>query len=334
MGSVKIETVEMHTGGEPTRIIVEGYPRLTGATLLQKRREAAEQHDGLRRLLMREPRGHREMYGALLVEPDLQGADLAVLFLHNEGYSTMCGHAVLALGRYAVDRGLVAAREPETEVRIQCPCGLVVVAVSVFEGKAGAARFTSVPAFALGLDISIATEAWGEVPLDLAYGGAFYAILPAERLGLDLLATPVARLAEAAAALTKATAAQCAVSHPLEPDLSFLYGTILTDGEPGQPPAASRNICVFAGEQVDRSPTGSGVTARLALMHARGEAAVGERRLFESVVGSRFAASIVEETSLAGHRAITVAVEGKAHYMGEGRFTLEEDDPFPEGFLV
>ncbi|MEO1194438.1 MAG: proline racemase family protein [Pseudomonadota bacterium] len=330
MSLYEIETVEMHTGGEPTRIITKGYPQLAGATLLEKRRDARDNHDQLRRLLMREPRGHKEMYGALLVAPDHPEADLAVLFLHNEGYSTMCGHAVLALARYALDQGLVAAREPETLVTIQCPCGLVPVTV---ETASGQARFTSVPAFALALDLKIATESWGEVTLDLSYGGAFYAILPAKRLGLSLTATPLPDLVRVAAAVTSATAAQCAVTHPLEPDLSFLYGTILTDGGEGRD-AATRNLCVFAGDQVDRSPTGSGVTARMALLAAREEVTPGQPFTFESITGSRFTAGLAERCELAGRPAVRVEVAGKAHYSGKAQFLLETDDPFPEGFLL
>ncbi len=334
MTDLLIKTQEMHTGGEPTRIILSGYPELTGRSLLDKRREARERHDHLRRLLMREPRGHKEMYGALLVEPDHPEADIAVLFLHNEGYSTMCGHAVLALGRFAVDHGLVDPQEPETLVRIQCPCGLVPVRVAVEQGKGGAARFTSVPSFAQALDARIGSPAWGEVLLDIGYGGAFYAILPAQRLGLDLATTPLPRLVEAAAEVTRLTAQQLAIAHPEEPDLGFLYGTILTDGGLGRDGRPSRNLCVFAGDQVDRSPTGSGVTARLAVMAARGEASPGQPHLFESVTGSRFTGMIDGTTSLAGQPAVTVEVEGKAHYSGWANFTLDADDPFPDGFLL
>ncbi len=324
----------MHTGGEPTRIILQGYPDLAGASLLDKRRDARERHDRLRCLLMREPRGHKEMYGALLVPPDHPEADLAVLFLHNEGYSTMCGHAVLALGRFAVDQGLVAAQEPETLVKIQCPCGLVPVRVSVIEGKAGAARFTSVPSFALALDQRIETPLWGGLTLDIGYGGAFYAILPAERLGLDLDSSALPDLVQAAAEVTRLTAAQHDIVHPVEADLGFLYGTILTDGGDGLTGGASRNLCVFAGDQVDRSPTGSGVTARLAVSHARGAVRLGQVALFESITGSRFKAQIDGETRLEDHPAVTVEVEGKAHYCGRASFTLEADDPFPDGFLL
>ncbi len=334
MRGLSIETLEMHTGGEPTRIILSGYPELKGSTLLDKRRDARERHDHLRCLLMREPRGHKEMYGALLVPPDHPDADLAVLFLHNEGYSTMCGHAVLALGRYAVDQGLVAAEGPEALVRIQCPCGLVRVRVAVKDGKGGAARFTSVPSFAAALDVGVTTPTWGRLTLDIGYGGAFYAILPAERLELDLATTALPRLVEAAAVVSRLAAAQQPIAHPDETDLSFLYGTILTDGGLGLSGSASRNLCVFAGDQVDRSPTGSGVTARMALLHARGLAGLGQDAIFESITGSQFKARIDGETQLAGTSAVTVEVEGEAHYCGRSSFWLEEEDPFPEGFLL
>ncbi|HLB80734.1 MAG TPA: proline racemase family protein, partial [Dongiaceae bacterium] len=169
----------MHSGGEPVRIVVSGYPPIPGATILAKRRYAREHLDRYRRLLMFEPRGHFDMYGVIPVEPDLADADLAVLFMHNEGYSTMCGHAVIALARWAVDSGRVAARAPETPVAIQCPCGLVRTRVAIEDGRAGAARFESVPAFAFALDATIELSGRGRVELDIGYGGAFYALVPA-----------------------------------------------------------------------------------------------------------------------------------------------------------
>ena len=332
--SLSISTVEMHTGGEPVRIVTAGYPDLPGATLLEKRRAARDHHDALRRLLMFEPRGHAEMYGAVLVEPDHPEADLAVLFLHNEGYSTMCGHAVIALGRWAVDTGRVAAREPETSVNIQCPCGLVRTSVAVENGRAGAVRFRSVPAFAFARDAMVDTRDWGPLQLDIGYGGAFYAVLPAQSIGLDLEASSVRALTDAGEAITEAAAAQIPLSHPDDPDLAFLYGTIFTDGRDAFEAAETRNLCIFAGRQVDRSPTGSGVTARVALQWTRGQLALSQTRSFESITGARFAATAVEETTAGRHRAVIVEVSGKAHYSGEARFTLEPDDPLGEGFLL
>ncbi len=329
---VAIETVEMHTGGEPVRIVTSGYPAIPGATILDKRRHAREHLDRYRRLLMHEPRGHADMYGALLVEPDLAEADLAVLFLHNEGYSTMCGHAIIAIGRYAVDAGLVPAVEPVTTLGIQAPCGLLVVNVEVDGGRAGAASFRSVPAFGLALDVAVPVPGWGTVGVDVGYGGAFYAVVPAADLGLSMT-SPVRELVDAADAITRAVPRSVDVRHPTEPDLGYLYGTILTDAGEGRV-EPTVNCCVFAEREVDRSPTGSGVAARLALLRARGRVDVGEERRFRSIVGSEFTGSVAEDGLVAGRPAIVAEVRGRAHYTGRARFTLEQGDPFPDGFVV
>jgi proline racemase len=331
-----LSTVEMHTGGEPTRIIVDGWPKFQGRTLLDKRREAKQRFDHLRRGLMLEPRGHDGMYGALLVEPDHPDADLAVLFMHNEGFSTMCGHATIALARWAVDSGRVARREPETPqsetiVRLQCPCGLVTASVAAD----GTVRFESVPAFAYGLDRIAPSRTWGPVTVDIAYGGAFYAILAADSIGLDLRTSPMRAIADAGEEITKAAAAAIPIEHADEPELAFLYGTILTDGGNGANGPPSRNVCIFAGRQIDRSPTGSGVTARLALETARRKVAVGEERLFESCTGAVFSGKVLREAASVGrHKAVIVEVGGRAHQTGEARFRFDDDDPLREGFSL
>jgi proline racemase len=328
---VILSTVEMHTGGEPTRIIVAGWPKFAGKTLLDKRREAKERFDHLRRGLMLEPRGHDGMYGALLVEPDHPEADLAVLFMHNEGYSTMCGHATIALARWAVDSGRVPRREPETVVRLQCPCGLVTATVAAD----GTVRFESVPAFAYALDRIAPTRTWGPVTVDIAYGGAFYAFLPADSIGLDLHSSPMRAIVDAGEEIAHAAAQAIPIEHHDEPDLAFLYGTILTDGGDGVGGRPSRNVCIFAGRQIDRSPTGSGVTARMALQMARGAARVGEERLFESCTGALFSGRIVREgPPVGGRKSAIVEVGGRAHQIGEARFRFDDDDPLREGFTL
>lgn len=331
---IEIETVEMHTGGEPVRIVVGGYPPIRGRTLLDKRRFAQEHLDRYRRLLMREPRGHAEMYGVLPVEPDLPEADLAVLFTHNEGYSTMCGHATIALGRFALDRGLVQPVEPETQVNIQCPCGLVRAFVEVKDGRPGLVRFESVPAFAFTLSRVVETRTYGPVEVDIGFGGAFYALLPAASIGLDVWRSPARALADAGEEITHAASRQLAIEHPKERELSFLYGTILTDGNDAYDETPTGNVCVFAGRQVDRSPTGSGVTARLAVQHRRKQIARGQKRVFESVTGSRFTGQVLRETRVGNHPAIIAEIAGQAYYSGSARFVLEPEDPFPEGFLL
>jgi len=323
---VILSTIEMHTGGEPTRIIVDGWPRFEGRTLLDKRREAKERFEHLRRGLMLEPRGHDGMYGALLVEPDHPDADLAVLFMHNEGYSTMCGHATIALARWAVESGRVKG----PTVRLQCPCGLVVANVACD----GSVRFESVPSFAYALDCIAPTATWGPVAVDIAYGGAFYAFLAADTIGLDLRQSPMRVIVDAGEEIAKAVAKAVPVEHPDEPDLAFLYGTILTDGGSGKD-APSRNVCIFAGRQIDRSPTGSGVSARMALQAARRQTRLGDQRRFESATGSVFTATAVREAPPVGRRkAVIVDVGGLAHFTGEARFRFDPDDPLRDGFSL
>jgi trans-L-3-hydroxyproline dehydratase len=275
---------------------------------------------------MLEPRGHDGMYGALLVEPDHPEADLAVLFMHNEGYSTMCGHATIALARWAVESGRVKG----PTVRLQCPCGLVVAAVA----SDGWVRFESVPSFAYALDRVAPTASWGPVTVDIAYGGAFYAFLPADSIGLDLNRSPMRAIADAGEEIARAVAKAVPIEHPDEPDLAFLYGTILTDGGDGAG-KPSRNVCIFAGRQIDRSPTGSGVSARMAFQVARRQAKLGEERWFESCTGAVFTGKALREGPMVGPRkSVVIEVGGIAHVTGESRFRFDDNDPLREGFTL
>lgn len=320
------------------RIIVSGYPIISGATILEKRRFVRDHLDWLRRALMAEPRGHADMYGALLVDNDRPEADLAVLFMHNEGYSTMCGHAVIALGRYAIDYGIVKPVSPETLVQIQCPCGLVAAHVEYSEGRSGAVRFESVPAFAFATDLTVTVEGLGEVKYDIGYGGAFYALVCAAQLSLDLCLSPVGDLIQAGDAITSAVKASVAVTHPESADLAFLYGTILTDGrDEYSAETPSANLCIFADRQADRSPTGSGVTARIAVQFHKKQIQLGQRRAFvNSKVGSEFTGTPVRVVKYGCYDdAVVVEVCGKGHYCGESSFSWEPDDQLAAaGFLL
>jgi trans-L-3-hydroxyproline dehydratase len=333
--ATRIETVEMHTGGEPVRLVVSGYPEIAGKTLLEKRRFAKERLDRFRRLIMFEPRGHFDMYGVLPVKPDHPEADMAVLFIHNEGYSTMCGHATIALGRYAVDAGIVKPQNNVARLNLQCPCGLVEVKIAVADGKPGDVHFTSVPAFAFDLDRVVEVEGLGSIKVDIGYGGAFYAFLPAEVFGLDVRRSTTRSLVDAADRVTKAVQRQVKLDHPDSEDLAFLYGTILTDGRSGLADAgASANICVFAEREVDRSPTGSGVTARVALAVARDPAVTQGEFLFESITGSLFSGRVAARDVCGKFPAVRVEVGGRAYYTGRSVFTVEPDDALAAGFLL
>ncbi|XP_078726826.1 trans-3-hydroxy-L-proline dehydratase [Lampetra fluviatilis] len=346
-----VSVLDMHTGGEPLRVVLAGWPDEAalgpGAAATRRALLAGARHDAARRLLMNEPRGHRDMYGAVLAEPAEPGAHLAAAFVHNEGCSTMCGHAVLALGRFAVDFGLapppapsapsVDGAEPETEVRIEVPCGLVTAFVR--RGADGASdphvRFHSVPAFAFCLDELVAVPGYGQLAVDVAYGGTFYAFLSASSLGLDVRSSSTKALVEGATAVTEAVKKQVRLFHPDGEELAFLYGTILTDGSDGFSEEPTANVCVFADAQVDRSPTGSGVTARVALQHRRGLLSLGQTRRFESgTTGSVFSGKAIAELRCGRFPAVIVEVGGEAHYVGTARFSLEEGDRLGAGFLL
>ena len=329
-----INVIDMHTGGEPLRIITSGYPAIPGNDILAKRRYARDELDHLRRFLMFEPRGHYDMYGAILVEPSLPDADLAVLFIHNEGYSTMCGHAILALGRYAVDYGLVPPVEPVTQVNIECPCGLVRAEVEVTNGQTGAVRFKSVPSFMFATDVEQVLADGRVFKTDIGYGGAFYAILDVGQFGLEVGSSPVRELTDLAQSICEAVNAGVYLSHPDHEDLAFLYGAILTDGKDTWSGDPTRNMCVFADNQVDRSPTGSGVSARLAIQHAKGLIAPDMTRQFESVIGSGFEGRVAGITRCGTFPAIIAEVSGKAHYSGAASFWHDADDDIGRGFIV
>ncbi|HEY7581769.1 MAG TPA: proline racemase family protein [Acetobacteraceae bacterium] len=328
--AAQYRTVEMHTGGEPVRIVLEGFPEPRGATVLEKRHDAAARLDLHRRRLMLEPRGHPEMYGALIV-PAAPPAAFGALFMHHSGFSTMCGHATIALGRWAVASGRVPMRDGGAEFLLECPCGPVAVRVT-HEGARVA--FDSVPAFAAELDASLEVPGFGRVACDIGYGGAFYAILPAARLGLDIARSPVGELRTAALAVMRAIRAGGAVRHPTEPELSFLYSAILTDGTAAASPGPHRHLCVFGEGQIDRSATGSGVTARMAVDAARGLIAPGARRSFAGASGVPFDAELLAEERLGPHRAWRVRVAGTASFHGTATWTVEDGDPLRDGFAI
>ncbi|KAM4690386.1 trans-3-hydroxy-L-proline dehydratase [Rhinophrynus dorsalis] len=332
-----LSVVDMHTGGEPLRIVLSGAPAPEGRTVLEKRRWVRENMDWLRRVLMLEPRGHRDMYGALLVPGDEEkGADLGVLFMHNGGYSTMCGHAIIALGRFAIDYGLIKDPQgPETPVNIHCPCGLVRAYVSYTGGRTGAVRFHSVPAFTFAIDVTVDVPRYGKVVVDIAYGGAFYAFVSAERFGLDVCTSKTSDLVDAAAAVTDSVKAQVKLNHPDSEDLAFLYGTILTDGKDSYSQDPTANICVFAESQVDRSPTGSGVTARIALQYHKGLIQLEQIRTFKSgATDSLFTGKAIKETTCGSFKAVVVEVSGQAYYTGASSFVIENEDSLKNGFLL
>ncbi|XP_053254623.1 trans-3-hydroxy-L-proline dehydratase isoform X1 [Podarcis raffonei] len=345
-GSPVFLTVEMQAGGEPLRVVPLGglgplepprdLPLLARRRLLLQRPEL----DAARRLLMHEPRGHRDMYGAALVPSELPGAAFGALFVHNEGGSAMCGHAVLCLARFALDYGLCPPPPPGPDqaaaVVIHCPCG-PVTAFATWDGQRSGSRvrFHSVAAFAAATDLTVDVPGYGKVVVDVGYGGTFYAFVSADRLGLDLSSSRIRDLVDAASAVTEAVKAQFKVHHPEIEDTAFIYGTILTDGKDAFSDEPTSNICVFADAQVDRSPTGSGVTARIALQYHKGLIQLNQTRTFRSsTTGSLFTGKAIKASKCGDHNAVIVEVSGESFYTGMSTFTFEEEDPLKYGFFL
>ncbi len=332
-GWLRITTIDSHTGGEPFRIITGGYPDLPGDTILARRRYARERLDSLRTALMWEPRGHADMYGCIITPPVSPEADIGVLFMHNEGYSTMCGHGIIALTKVVLETGLLPMVAPETEVRIDTPAGLVTAYAQVEGGQVVSVRFRNVPSFVLALDQAVEVPGLGRVRYDIAFGGAFYAYVRAEEVGLTCTPTDFRALIEKGMAIKRAIMAERTIPHPFEEDLSFLYGTIFV-GPPLGEGAHSRHVCVFAEGEVDRSPTGTGVSGRLAIAYARGEMSVGQSLVVESILGSRFIGRIVEFTAFGPHPAVIPEIEGTAHITGRHEFLIDPADPLRDGFIL
>ena len=326
-------TVDAHAGGEPLRIVTAGVPRIPGATILEKRRWASEHLDHVRRALMLEPRGHADMYGCFVTEPVSPRADLGVIFMHNEGYSDMCGHGVIALATVAVAQGLVPRSEPETRVGLDTPAGFVEAFVRWDGRRVGSVRFLNVPSFLYLKDLRVSTPSFGELTVDVAFGGAFYAYLDAAQAGLEVVPTQVERLVRLGDEVKRAVTAATPIQHPLEPELNALYGTIVA-GPPRDPANDQANVCVFAEREVDRSPTGTGTAGRVAQLVARGRLRLGEELHNESIVGSVFVGKAVERTRVGGLDAVVPQVSGRAAIVGFNQWVLEEGDDLGRGFLV
>jgi len=332
-GWIEIQTIDSHTEGEPLRIILSGYPALKGKTLLEKRTNAHHLHDELRKALIWEPRGHRDMYGAIVVESDTPGADFGVIFIHNEGYSTGCGHAVIALTKVFVETGLIPMNEPETEVKMDVPSGFIKSYAKVKNGQVTGVRFENVPSFVQSLDTEIDVPGIGKINYDLAFGGAFYAFVDVAQLGLDSTSEYQNQLVETGIKIKHAVMDSVKMIHPLEPDMNFLYGTIFT-GVSKNPNHHSRNVCIFAEGEVDRSPTGTGVSARAAILHAKDEIKLGESIIIESIIGSTFSVKVVETTTFGNYDAVIPEVSGNAYITGKNTFWINPEDPLKNGFII
>lgn len=330
---IQITAVDAHTGGEPLRIYTEGYPRLPGDSILAKRRYAIEHYDHLRTATMWEPRGHADMYGCVITEPVTTDGDFGVLFLHNEGYSSMCGHGIIAVTKVVLETGMIDIDVKKVSINIDTPAGRVTAFPHWSNEKVAAVSFLNVPAYVYALDQVINLPELGEIKYDIAFGGAYYAFVNADSVGVRLDQSGFRRLIELGSLIKQKVMIQKAVTHPFEEDLGFLYGVIFV-GEAYEDGNHSRNVCVFADGEVDRSPTGTGVSARSALHFARGEIGIGESIVVESILGSLFKVEVSEETTFGPYKAVIPRVTGEAHICGINKMLIDPDDPLRNGFML
>ena len=327
-----IHTVESHTEGMPTRVVTGGVGVIPGATMAERRQWFIENSDELRTFLMYEPRGHAAMSGAILQPPTRPDADYGVLFIEVSGLLPMCGHGTIGVATVLVETGMVPVTEPLTTIRLDTPAGLVVANVQVEDGAARAVTIRNVPAFCLGLDRQVKVHGFGDVRYDIAFGGNFYAIVKLDDLGLPFERAAKSELLAAGLAIMDAVNAADRPVHPERPDIHGCHHVYLE--APGSTATHSRHAMAIHPGWFDRSPCGTGTSARLAQLHARGELAVGDELINESYIGSRFLGRIVGTTEVADRTAVIPEITGRAWVTGTAQYHLDPTDPFPRGFLL
>jgi proline racemase len=336
----RIRTIDAHAAGEPLRLVIEGLPSPEGKTMIERRAWAQKRLDHLRRSLMLEPRGHADMYGALLTEPATEGAHAGVLFMHNEGWSTMCGHGIIAVTTIALERGLMflgdAVKGGAAEVRYDTPAGPVAARATLgargAETSVASVSFTNVPSFVFQAGLPV-TAAGRTMPVDVAFGGAFYAVVDAEAAGLAVDAAKLPELRRVGMAIAREVERMKAVVHPEDAALSGIYGTIFT--APAQNPDAHlRNVTIFADAEVDRSPCGTGTSAVMAVLAEMELLPDDTAFVHESIVGTTFRGRVVGRREVGERAAIVPEIEGSAWITGEHTFLIDGDDPLKAGFRL
>jgi len=324
--------VDSHTEGMPTRVVTGGLGPVPGASMQERRLYFEEHLDHLRLLLMREPRGHSAMSGAFLQPPTRPDADWGVLFVEVSGLLPMCGHGTIGVATVLVETGMVAVSEPETVIRLDTPAGLVEATVQVRDGRAERVRLRNVPAFVTQLDATVEVDSLGAVSYDMAFGGNFYALIPAASVGLDPVPANAQELIDRGLEIIAAINAAAQPVHPVDSAIRGCKHVVFH--APGRDGADARNATAIHPGWLDRSPCGTGTSARMAALHARGELAVGKEFVNESIIGSRFTGRLVEETSLGSLPAVVPEVSGRAWITGMSQYLLDPTDPFPAGFAL
>jgi len=348
-----MEVIDMHCAGEPLRLVRSGLPEIPSLPAAERRTWAADNIDHIRRVVIGEPRGHRDMYGAIVLPAHGQQADVAALFMTNSGWSTMCGHGIIALTVGLIEEGLHPQTRPVTTIRYEVPAGLVAANAATVATDGGAAvqavRFTNVASYVAARDLALRPDGVelagdaaerGELAVDISFGGAYYGIVDAADIGLRVVPEQAEALRRAGAAITDVLRRDHTPNHPTDASLAFIYGTIIVDHRPETSPdgrargATMRNATIFADAELDRSPCGTGTSAILAQLHARSRLGVGQQIANAGITGEQFLGRIEAESSLGPHRAIIPSIQGTAYVTGYSTLVVDDRDPLGEGFLL
>ncbi len=326
------KTIDSHTMGEATRIIYEGFPDLPGKTMMEKKKYLEEHYDHYRKALMLEPRGHRDMFGALLTKPVHPEADIGIVFMDSGGYLNMCGHGSIGAASMAVETGLVKITEPYTEVVLDTPSGIIRTKVSVINGKAVEVSMQNVPSFLYKEELHIDISGYGRISCDIAFGGSFFALVDADKIGLELTMDNMNKITELGMELRNKINNEVIIQHPYlditTVDLVEFYA------HADHPKADLKNCVIFGDAQADRSPCGTGTSAKLAALYAKGKLKLREIFVYESITGALFKGEVVQEVEINGKKAIIPQITGSAYITGMNEWILDEDDPLEYGFLL
>ncbi|MGX7678576.1 proline racemase family protein [Jatrophihabitans sp. DSM 45814] len=333
---LQISVTEYHTAGEPFRIVTGGHAPIPGQTILDKRRFVQQRLDHVRQLVINEPRGHADMYGCFLTEPEAPGAPFGTLFFHNEGYSTACGHGTIALATWAIEHGIVDVDEADSEVTIaiDVPSGRVHAVAELDQGRVTQVRFRNVPAFVYAEAVPVATNL-GDVSVDIGFGGAFYAMLDVTELPTAVEPGRLPEIIELGRSIKASVMSSLLVQHPEQPELRDIYGVIFYQQEPdSEGRLCQRNVTIFADGEVDRSPCGSGTSTRVAHLNLRGQLKSGEQLVHRSIIDTEFIATPIGAVTVAGRDAVLTEVVGSAHLTGIHHLILQPGDPLGTGFIL
>ena len=328
-----VSTVDSHTAGESTRLVLSGLPPLRGATMAEKLSYAEKRLPWAPGFLLLEPRGHRDMFGAILTESCSPEADAGVVFMDNQGYEPMCGHAVIGTATTLLEIGMIPMGEDHTTVVLDTPSGLVRARARVVNGSVKSVSFENVPAFVYRSDVALDVPGIGQLAIDVVFGGLFFVFVDASQIALDLVPADAGQLAALGMRILAAANEAIDVRHPELPHLDRMIDLRFYT-EPGAEGVDSRNVVILGDHMVDRSPCGTGTSAEAALRHAKGRLDVGESFVTESIIGTRFTGEMVDQTEVGGFDAVIPRVTGSAYLTGFHRFVLDRDDPFPEGFRL